>query len=205
MENRRQSDSSANGVKSRMRQDGSTASEFSPSPSRSLAFSQSSEISSHSDVMQTLLLHKEYVMKVHPNPPTLEGFPPIKMLDADACQKAIGYREKRIPYAMRQEGELTRDLSMRSCISRDGRSKRNVSKDTSKSGLVPRDNSTRLLPNGDLPNDGSFRQLPREMSRRARMEQRVAERDSRRSVRNSSFRSACSPNPSETPSEPKKI
>lgn len=103
--------------------------------------------SDNSYAANILLAHKAHVLKKFPNPPVLEGFPPVIMMEADKVQKQIGYKQKRVPYRMRngngteEDGLLSRDPSVRSEIGRDNMSTRSI---------------------------------PREMSRRKKMEERFA-------------------------------
>jgi len=99
-----------------------------------------------------LLAHKAYVMKKFPEPQDQNGYPPVYMLDCETCKKKIGYKDKRIPRFMRdgQEGILSRDCSL--------------------SSIPGNEFSTRSIP--------TQRSVPREMSRRQKMADRIAARDS---------------------------
>jgi len=147
----------------------STASEFSDnnsnhsnsnsSPARSFVSesntNNSSIGSSQAEVFQMLLLHKKVALENNLKM-KVEGFPDITLLPKEVCAEKIGYKEKKIPFRMR--GELSpsvhKDVSMRSCISRDNGSARSMYS---------------CLP---VEGEKSLRVLPREMSRRARMEER---------------------------------
>jgi len=145
----------------------STASEFSDnnsnsnsSPARSFVSESNTNnlsigSSSQAEVFQMLLLHKKVALEANLRM-EVEGFPDITLLSKEICAEKIGYKEKKIPFRMR--GELSpsvhKDVSMRSCISRDAGSARSMYS---------------CLP---LEGEKSLRVLPREMSRRARMEER---------------------------------
>lgn len=144
--------------------DTSTASEFSPT---NTMYSDSAA-SNHSEVMQTMLKYKYAILEAHPVPKNIGGFAPIEMMDKTICAEKIGYREKKIPFRMRDDGDISRDLSMRSCISRDASAR-------SMHSCLPAEMSLR--------GETSLRVLPREMSRRQRMQERQEQRASRRSLR----------------------
>jgi hypothetical protein len=145
----------------------STASEFSDnhsnhsnsSPARSFVSESNTNTSSigssQAEVFQILLLHKQVALEANLKM-EVEGFPDITLLPKEICAEKIGYKEKKIPFRMR--GELSpsvhKDVSMRSCISRDAGSARSMYS---------------CLP---VEGEKSLRVLPREMSRRARMEER---------------------------------
>merc|ERR1719316_451740 len=118
--------------------------------------------------MQTMLKYKFAILEAHPQPKNIGGFAPIELMDKQLCAEKIGYREKKIPFRMRNDGDISRDVSMRSCISRDFSAR-------SMQTCIPNEVSVRGEP--------SLRVLPREMSRRQRMQERQEQRASRRSLR----------------------
>jgi len=119
-----------------------------------------STTTSHLEQVHILLAHKQEALRKFPNPPEVNGFPPVKLMHTDDVQKAIGYKEKRVPMHMRNKTD--KDF------------------DPSKLGSISRNPSNRSFREG-ISRDASSRSIPREMSRRKKMEDRFLKREDSRS------------------------
>lgn len=113
---------------------------WSPPSDSSRISEYSSDSSHHVEVMQMLLAHKQVVLEANPEPTKIDGFAPITLLDKKSCAKRIGYKEKRIPYHMREGSDISRDPSARSFVSGGASCRSTLSADDRK---VPREMSRR--------------------------------------------------------------